>query len=148
MKNFSQNFGKIALFGVVGSERKIRGFGKLPNKQNAMHFTERVPLSYACYETYHITEQGKDGKGMEWKEEQETADFKYKRGNPANETVTYKIGGTFYVVSTSCGGFERLYDKMKRLIKSESVKPPADKKENVRYNKDSNLSVGLSLQEE
>lgn len=85
---------------------------------------------------------------MEWKEEQETADFKYRRGNPANETVTYKIGGTFYVVSTSCGGSERLYDKMKRLIKSESVKSPADKKENVRYNKDSNLSVGRSLQEE
>ena len=85
---------------------------------------------------------------MEWKKEQETADFKYKRGNPANETVTYKIGDTFYVVSTSCGGSERLYDKMKQLIKSESVKPPTDKKENVRYNKDSNLSAGRSLQEE
>lgn len=148
MKNLSQIFGKIAVCSVVGSESIFRGFGRLPNQQNAMHFTERVPFSYACYETYHITEQGKDGKGMEWKEEQETADFKYKRGNPANETVTYKIGGTFYVVSTSCGGSERLYDKMKRLIKSESVKPSADKKGNVRYNKESNLSAGRSLQEE
>ena len=59
---------------------------------------------------------------MEKKQEQETAEFKPKRGNPANETVTYKIGGTFYEVSTSCGGSERLYDKMKRLIKSETVK--------------------------
>ena len=68
-----------------------------------------------------------------------------KKGNPLHETVTYKIGGTYFEVTTSCGGSERLYDKMKRLIKSESVKTPTDKKENVRYNKDSNLSVGRSL---
>lgn len=48
LKNFFQIFGKIALCGVVGSERKNRGFGTLPNKQNAAHFAERVPLSYAC----------------------------------------------------------------------------------------------------
>ena len=56
LKNISQNFGKIALYGVVGSERKIRGFGKLPNKQKSPavdrqktdDFTERVPVSYAC----------------------------------------------------------------------------------------------------
>ncbi len=85
---------------------------------------------------------------MEMKLEQETADFQPKRGNPANETVTYKIGGTYFEVSTSCGGSEPLFEKMKRLIKSESVKTPTDKKEKVRYNKDSNLSVGRSLQEE
>ena len=85
---------------------------------------------------------------MERKRERETADFQYNRGNPANETVTYKIGGTYFEVSTSCGGSEPLFEKMKRLIKSESVKTPADKKEKVRYNEDSNLSVGRSLQEE
>ena len=85
---------------------------------------------------------------MEQKRKQETADFQAKRRNPANETVTYKIGGTFYKVSTSCGGSELLYDKMKRLIKEESGKTPADKKSEVRYNKDSNLFVGRSLQEE
>jgi len=31
--------------------------------------------------------------------------------------VYYKIGGTYYEVSTSCGGSERLRDKMIRLIK-------------------------------
>ena len=54
MKKFSQNFGKIALCGVVGIERKSSGFGKLPNKQKSPavgrqktdDFTERVPLSY------------------------------------------------------------------------------------------------------
>ena len=35
MKKFSQNFGKIALCGVVGIERKSSGFGKLPNKQKS-----------------------------------------------------------------------------------------------------------------
>lgn len=34
LKNFSQNFVKIALCGVVGSERNFRGFGILPNKPN------------------------------------------------------------------------------------------------------------------
>ena len=85
---------------------------------------------------------------MERKREIENSDFTPKKGNPTNETVTYKIGGTYFEVTTSCDGSERLYDKMKRLIKSESVKTPTDKKENVRYNKDSNLSVGRSLQEE
>ena len=41
-----------------------------------------------------------------------------------------------------------LYDKMKRIIKSETVKTPAYKKRKVRYNKDNNLFVGRSLQEE
>ena len=85
---------------------------------------------------------------MERKQEQKISDYKQKQGNPADETVIYKIGGTFYEVSTSCGGSELLYDKMKRLIKEESGKTPADKKSEVRYNKDSNLFVGRSLQEE
>ena len=80
LKNFFQNFGKIALYGVVGSERKIRGFGILPNKQNAGHFRKRVLFSYACYETYHITNQRKDGKGMERKQKQEITDDRQKQG--------------------------------------------------------------------
>lgn len=85
---------------------------------------------------------------MERKREIENNGFTPKKSNPLHETVTYKIGGTYFEVTTSCGGTEQLYDKMKRLIKSESVKTPTDKKENVRYNKNSNLSVGRSLQEE
>jgi len=37
---------------------------------------------------------------------------------------------------------------MKRLIKSETFKTPADKTEEVRYNTDHNLFVRRSLQEE
>ena len=63
---------------------------------------------------------------MERKQEQDTTDDRQKQGNPADETVIYKIGGTFYEVSTSCGGSEPLFEKMKRLIKSENLKAPTD----------------------
>lgn len=85
---------------------------------------------------------------MEWKRETEHDSLLPKKGNPLHETVTYKIGGTVYEVSTICGGSELLYDKMERLIKAESGKTPTDKKKEVCYNKDSNLFVGRSLQEE
>ena len=85
---------------------------------------------------------------MEQKQSIENSGFMPQKGNPTQETVTYKIGGTFYEVSTSCDGSELLYEKMKRLIKSETVKTPADKGKEVRYNEDSNLFVGRSLQEE
>ena len=61
---------------------------------------------------------------MERKRETEHNDLLPKKGNPLNETVCYKIGGTIFEIETSCGGSELLYDKMKRLIKSETVKTP------------------------
>ncbi len=85
---------------------------------------------------------------MERKRETTDSGFLPRRGDPLNETVYYKIGGTIYEVETSCGGSELLYDKMKRLIKSETVETPTDKSEEVRYNTDSNLFVERSLQEE
>ena len=85
---------------------------------------------------------------MERKREHEDSGFLPKQGNPLTETVYFKIGGTIYEVSTSCGGSERLYDKMKRLLKAETVKTPTDKTEEVRYNEGNNLFVRRSLQEE
>ena len=85
---------------------------------------------------------------MEKEHEREHNKFLPKKGNPLHETVIYQIGGTIYEVSTICGGSEVLYNKMERLIKAESSKTPADKKDKVRYNEDSNLFVGRSLQEE
>ena len=85
---------------------------------------------------------------MERKRETEHNNLLPEKSNPLHETVVYKIGGTLYEVSTICGGSELLYDKMERLIKAESGKTPTDKKEKVRYNEDSNLFVGRSLQEE
>ena len=82
---------------------------------------------------------------MEKKRDTKHTELLPKKGNPLHETVTYKIGGTIYEVSTICGGSELLYDKMERLIKAESGKTPTDKKEKVRYNEDSNLFVGCSL---
>ena len=85
---------------------------------------------------------------MEKKRQQDESEYLPKRGNSLNETVYYKIGGTIFEIETSCGGSELLYDKMERLIKSETVTSPTDKERKVRYNKDSNQFVGRSLQEE
>ena len=85
---------------------------------------------------------------MERKRETKDSGFQPRRGDPLNETVYYKVGGTIYEVETSCGGSELLYDKMTRLIKAETVKTPTDKEMTERYNSDSNLFVGRSLQEE
>ena len=84
---------------------------------------------------------------MERKRSAKESDFLPKRGNPLRETVCYKLGGPAYEVHTSCGGTEALYDKMVRLIRSETI-TDADKDHKARYNKDSNLFVGRSLQEE
>ena len=84
---------------------------------------------------------------MEKKRSPKESDYLPKRGNPLQETVCDKLGGTVYEVHTSCGGTEPLYDKMVRLIRSETI-TDADKDHKARYNKDSNLFVGRSLQEE
>ena len=85
---------------------------------------------------------------MEKKRDIENSGFIPQKGNPTQETVVYKIGGTIFEASTVCGGSELLYNKMERLIKAESGKMPADKEREVRYNEGSNLFVGRSLQEE
>ena len=85
---------------------------------------------------------------MEQKPKVQESDYLPKRGNPLQETVCYTIGGTVYEVETSCGGTELLYDKMVRLIRSEVIATSADKEDKPQYNKDSNLFVGRSLQEE
>ena len=84
---------------------------------------------------------------MERKRSPKESDYLPKRGNPLQETVCYRLGGTVFEVHTSCGGTEPLYDKMVRLIRSEAI-TDADKDHKARYNKDSNLFVGRSLQEE
>ena len=85
---------------------------------------------------------------MERKRSTKESDYLPKRGNPLQETVCYRLSGTVYEVHTSCGGTELLYDKMVRLIPSEALAASADKEDKPQYNKDSNLFVGRSLQEE
>ena len=43
---------------------------------------------------------------MERKRETEHNDLLPKKGNPLNETVCYKIGGTVFEIETACGGSE------------------------------------------
>ena len=85
---------------------------------------------------------------MEQKPKAQENDYLPKRGNPLQETICYKIGGTVFEIETSCGGTEALYDKMVRLIRSEAIAASADKEDKPQYNKGSNLFVGRSLQEE
>ena len=129
MKKLSQNFGKTTLCSVVGNERIFIGLGKLPNKQNAGHFRKRVLFSYACYETYHITNQRKDGKGMERKR-------KIKDGHivvenplfqelPTHE-VTIKSGRTLYRFTGSYDGERSLPHKILRLMEQEKGKKDVD----------------------
>ncbi len=51
---------------------------------------------------------------MDWELEIKDSGYLPEKGKPTEETVCYKIGGTYYEVSTSCGGSERLRDKMIR----------------------------------
>ena len=73
-----------------------------------------VLFSYDCYEAYYITKQG-----MEWKQEQKISDYKQKQDNPADETVIYKIGSTFYEVANNNGDnaiiAHLLTEKLQRL---------------------------------
>ena len=84
---------------------------------------------------------------MEQKTKVQESDYLPKRGNSLQETVCYRLGRTVYEVHTFCGGTEPLYDKMVRFIRSEAI-TDADKGHKARYNKDNNLFVGRSLQEE
>ena len=156
LKNFFKIFGKIALSGVVGSERKIERvwetsqqakIARCRQTENGRFYGKGTPF-LCLLRNFSSIKLRKDGKGMEKKRDIENNGFMPQKGNPLHETVTYKIGGTIFEVSTICGGSEPLYSKMERLIKAESVKTPTDKEKEVRYNEDSNLFVGRSLQEE
>ena len=80
---------------------------------------------------------------MERKQSTKESDYLPKRGNPLQETVCYKLGGTVYEVHTSCGGTEPLYDKMVRLIRSEAIAASADKEDKPQYNKGSTCLSGV-----
>ncbi len=127
------------MFGVVGSERIFRGFGKLPNKQfstdtpqgERAKIRKRVLFSYACYETYHITNQRKDGKGMERK--RIIKDGHIVVGNPLfqelpKHEVTIKSGRTLYRFTGSYDGERSLPHKVLRLMEQS----PIDEKDKER----------------
>lgn len=69
LKNFSPNFGKILMSGVVGSERKIKRVwdtsqqailsGKPQKRRRAK--LRRVPFSYACYSVLSLERTERNG---------------------------------------------------------------------------------------
>ncbi len=85
---------------------------------------------------------------MDWELEIKDGGYLPEKGKPTEETVCYKIGGTYYEVSTSCGGSERLRDKMIRLIKSETSFRPMTDRDKYAIIRLALLFVGRSLQEE
>ena len=105
--NLPEIFGKIAMCGVVGIERIFRGFGILPNKQNAEHFRKRVLFSYACSETSHFIKYGKEGKRVEGQQKIKDGDIVVKnplfQELPTHE-VTIKSGRTLYRFTGSYDG--------------------------------------------
>lgn len=84
----------------------MKGLGNIPTSKMRSIFRKRVPFSYACCDTSHPYQTTKDGKEMERNMKDKNSDLLPKRGNPLNKTVTHKIGGTFYEISTVCGGDE------------------------------------------
>ena len=129
MKNFSQIFVKNALCGVVGSERIFKRVWETSQQAKSVRqaiaqagrFTEKVTFFLCLLRKLSLRKYGKEGKRMDWELEIKDGGYLPEKGKPTEETVCYKIGGTYYEVSTSCGGSERLRDKMIRLIKSETA---------------------------
>jgi hypothetical protein len=135
---------------IIGEKQ---GFGKLPTSKNLSSGSRpETEILRKCGHTSYACSvmTSPERTGTEWKrnEAPKRAIISPKRGNPLQETVCYKLGGTVYEVHTSCGGTEPLYDKMVRLIRSEAIATSADKEDKPQYKKDSNLFVGRSLQEE
>ncbi len=135
MKNFSQNFVKNALCGVVGSERVFKRVWDTSQQAESVRqaiaqtgrFSEKGTRFLCLLRNLSLSKYGKEGKRMDWELEIKDSGYLPEKGKLTEETVYYKIGGTYYEVSTSCGGSERLRDKIIRLIKSETVKPSNDK---------------------
>lgn len=116
--------------GVVGNERKIERVWDTSQQAKCNAFSGKgYSFPYACCETYHITKQGKDGKGMERKR-------KIKDGHivvenplfqelPTHE-VTIKSGRTLYRFTGSYDGERSLPHKVLRLMEQERGKKDVD----------------------
>lgn len=81
---------------------------------------------------------------MDWELEIKDSKFIPQKRKPTEETVCYKIGSAYYEVPTSCGGSERLRNKMVRL--KPSNRPMANRNKCAIIGL-SLLFVGHSLQE-
>lgn len=68
-------------------------------------------------------------------------DYLPERGNLLKETVHYKTGDTIFEALIIRGSSER-------FIKSKTIRTSTDQKDKERYNDNSNLFFGYSLQEE
>lgn len=102
MKNFSQNFVKTALCGVVGSERIFKRVWDTSQQAKSVRqaiaragrFTEKGTLFLCLLRNLSLSKYGKEGKRMEWEPEIKDSEFVPQKRKPTEETVCHKIGGT------------------------------------------------------
>ncbi len=88
-----------------------------------------VLFSYTCYQTYHITKQGKDGKGI--KRKRKIKDGHIVVENPLYQElptheVMIKSGRTLYRFTGNYDGERSLLHKVLRLMEQEQGKKDVD----------------------
>ena len=90
---------------------------------------ERLSVPYACYVTYHMTKQGKDGNGMEEKQKIKNGHIVVK--NPLfqelpKHEIAIKSSRTLYRFTGSYDGERSLPHKVLRLMEQEKAKKDVD----------------------
>lgn len=137
--NLPEIFGKIAMCGVVGIERIFRGFGILPNKQNAAatdgHFTGTAIRFLCLLRNCKPRFQKKGRKGMERKRIMKNGHIVVK--NPLayelpKREVVIKSGRTLYRFTGSYDGQRALPSKVLRLMGQDNLQKDIDKKDGSR----------------
>ena len=132
MKNFSQNSVKIALCGVVGSERTYQRVWETSQQAKSVRraiartgrFTEKGTRFLCLLRNLSFSKYGKEGKGMERKRQIKDGHIVVK--NPLyqempKQEVAIKSGRTLYRFTGSYDGERSLPHKVLRLMGQEKA---------------------------
>ncbi len=106
MKNFSQNFVKNALCGVVGSERVFKRVWDTSQQAKSVRqaiartgrFTEKGTLFLCLLRNLSFSKYGKEGKRMDWELEIKDSGYLPEKGKLTEETVYFSSLTTVYRV--------------------------------------------------
>ena len=106
MKNFSQNFVKNALCGVVGSERVFKRVWETSQQAKSVRqavartgrFTEMGTRFLCLLRNLSFSKYGKEGKRMDWELEIKDSGYLPEKGKLTEETVYFSSLTTVYRV--------------------------------------------------
>ena len=106
MKNFSQNFVKNALCGVVGSERVFKRVWDSSQQAKSVRqaiartgrFTEMGTRFLCLLRNLSLSKHGKEGKRMDWELEIKDSGYLPEKGKLTEETVYFSSLTTVYRV--------------------------------------------------